>query len=143
MTRAPYNWQAGDPPTIKQHSLAKHEVLHAYLVKYIQTLVISPHQEELRLTLVDGFAGGGIYRHELTRATVLGSPFVFLNAAKEAEALINLQRQKPLRMNVDYFFVEVDPDAFRLLSRALDEQGYKQRISSDTVVSQRFLGKRL
>ena len=139
MTRAPYNWQAGDPPTIKQHSLAKHEVLHAYLVKYIQTLVISPHQEELRLTLVDGFAGGGIYRHELTRATVLGSPFVFLNAAKEAEALINLQRQKPLRMNVDYFFVEVDPDAFRLLSRALDEQGYKQRISSDIkIMNSRF-----
>lgn len=139
MTRAPYDWQAGDPPTIKQHSLAKHEVLHAYLVKYIQTLVISPHQEELRLTLVDGFAGGGIYQHELTKATVLGSPFVFLSAAKEAEALINLQRQKPLRMNVDYFFVEVNPDAFRLLNRTMDEQGYKQRIGSDIkIVNSRF-----
>lgn len=132
MTRALYDWGSdGSLPIIKQHSIAKHEVLHAYLVEYIRTLVISPHQEELRLTFVDGFAGGGIYQHETTKTTVLGSPFVFLNAAKEAEAFINIGRQKPLRMNVDYFFVEVDHNAFALLGKTLKEQGYDGRIGAD------------
>jgi three-Cys-motif partner protein len=125
LTRALYKWSPdGSPPIIKQHSIAKHDVLHAYLVQYILTLASSPYQEELRLTFVDGFAGGGIYQHETTKAPVLGSPFVFLNAVKEAEALINLARQKPLRMNIDYFFVEVDPNAFKLLGRTLKEQDY-------------------
>lgn len=140
MTRAPYTWQTGGSlATIKQHSVAKHDVLRAYLVEYIQTLVISPHQEELRLTLVDGFAGGGVYRHETTSAVVLGSPFVLLEATREAEALINQSRQKPLRMNVDYFFVEIDEDAVRLLSTALDDRGYGRRIGQDIrVLHSRF-----
>ena len=36
-------------------------MLRAYLLEYFQTLV-TPQQEELRLTLVDGFAGGGVYQ---------------------------------------------------------------------------------
>jgi three-Cys-motif partner protein len=60
------------PPIIHQHSLAKHEILRAYLTAYIQTLISSPFQDRFRLTLVDGFAGGGIYRHEATGQEVLG-----------------------------------------------------------------------
>jgi three-Cys-motif partner protein len=132
LTRAPYIWQPDGPlTTIKQHSIAKHDVLRAYLIEYIQTLVISPHQEELRLTLVDGFAGGGIYRHETTKEVVLGSPFVFLEAAKEAEARINVGRQKLLRMNVDYFFVELAKDAYQLLAKTLRTQGFGERIGGD------------
>ncbi len=132
MTRSHYGWRQNGPhAAIKQHSVAKHEVLRAYLVKYIQTLASAPHQEELRLTLVDGFAGGGVYQHESTKAQVLGSPFIFINAVKEAEALINLARQKPLRMNVNYFFVEKEKEPFELLRKTLHEQGYEKRIGVD------------
>ena len=62
MARKPYQWPAdGKPAVIQQHSVAKHDVLRAYLIDYIQTLVVSPQQDQLRLTVVDGFAGGGIY----------------------------------------------------------------------------------
>lgn len=132
MTRAPYDFKADGPLAIvKQHSVAKHEVLRAYLVEYIQTLVVSPAQEELKVTLIDGFAGGGIYQHEATREVVLGSPLIMLEAAKEAEFLINQGRQRPLRMNIDYFFVEVDKGAFALLSKTLDAQGYNGRVGND------------
>jgi len=131
MPRAPYKWGFdGEPATIKQHSIAKHDVLRAYLLQYFQTL-ITPQQDELRLTLVDGFAGGGIYAHELTRQVVLGSPFVFLEAAREAEALINGDRQKPLRINADYFFVDEDEDAVSVLETALRDRGYGGRIGGD------------
>lgn len=135
MTHIPYRWSSNGPlPTIKPHSIAKHNVIHAYLVDYIQTLVISPHQEELRLTLVDGFAGGGLYKHEITRAMIFGSPFMFLNAVKEAEALINQKRQNPLRMNVDYFFVDAEPDTCSFLIKTLRDQGYSGRIGADIKV---------
>lgn len=130
MPRAPYKWRSGKPATIKQHSIAKHEVLRAYLLEYFQTLV-TPHQDELRLTLVDGFAGGGIYAHENTGKLVLGSPFVFLEAARDAEALINQGRQKPLRIDADYIFVDEDPDAMSVLETTLRAQGYGDRIGGD------------
>jgi three-Cys-motif partner protein len=132
VTRIPYEFVADGPLAIvKQHSVAKHDVLRAYLVEYIQTLVVSPAQEELRVTLVDGFAGGGIYRHEATQEVVLGSPLVMLEAAKEAEFLINQGRQRPLKMNIDYFFVEVKKDAFDLLSKTLGAHGYTGRVGND------------
>jgi three-Cys-motif partner protein len=132
LTRVPYEFKADGPlAVVKQHSVAKHEVLRAYLVEYIQTLVVSPAQEELRVTLVDGFAGGGIYQHETTKETLLGSPFVMLEAAKEAEFLINQGRQRPLKMNIDYFFVEVEKDACGLLSKTLADKGYGGRVDND------------
>ncbi|GMR18666.1 MAG: hypothetical protein BMS9Abin33_1098 [Gammaproteobacteria bacterium] len=86
MTRKPYNWKDG-PDVIQQHSIAKHRILQAYLAAYFQTLVSSPSQEVLRFTLVDGFAGGGLYVHDATRELVKGSPFICLNATKEASVV--------------------------------------------------------
>lgn len=131
MAISQYRWDEGKPATIQQHSIAKHEVLREYLVAYLQTLVVSPAQDVLTVTLVDGFAGGGIYIHEDTRELVLGSPFVFLEAAKEAQALIALGRNKPLHWNLDYFFVEKSRNAHKLLTATLDERGYGDRIGKD------------
>lgn len=43
----------------------------------------------------NGFAGGGLHIHEDTRELVLGSPFVFLEAAKEAQALVAKDATNP------------------------------------------------
>lgn len=135
MTHSPYQWSPNSPlPLIKPHSITKHNVLRSYLTAYLQTLAILPHQDELRLTLIDGFAGGGLYRHEITRETVQGSPFVFLESVQEAEALISLKRQKPLQMKIDYFFVEADPTAYEFLNTSLRERGFSNRIGTDIKV---------
>lgn len=88
MAKSHYDWKNG-PAKLQQHSVAKHNLLRSYLSAYFPTLVSSPHQEELRLTIVDGFAGGGAYTHSTTGELVLGSPFICLQAVKEAEARIN------------------------------------------------------
>lgn len=130
--KKPYEWEpGGEPAILQQHSRAKHEVLRSYLVEYLQTLVSSPNQDEIKVTLVDGFAGGGVYQHEVTKELMLGSPFQFLEAAKEAQALMSLGRQKPLIMNLDYFFVEESPGAAAYLRQALAERGYGQRVGQD------------
>lgn len=129
MTLKQYNWKDG-PDLIQQHSVAKHRILEAYLAAYFRTLVSSPNQEELRLTLVDGFAGGGLYVHNDTRELIKGSPFIFLEATKEAEYLINKDRRKPVRLLVDYFFTEADRHAHQHLDKVLREAGYGDRIGT-------------
>ncbi|MBN8768976.1 MAG: three-Cys-motif partner protein TcmP [Stenotrophomonas nitritireducens] len=131
MTESRYLWDGYKPAIIKQHSVAKHEVLREYLVAYLQTLVASPGQEAISLTLIDGFAGGGLYVHEDTGRPVLGSPFVFLEAAREAEALLSLGRKKPLEFKLDYFFVEKQRQAHAFLLKNLTERGYGDRLGHD------------
>lgn len=130
MPHKPYNWKNG-PDLIQQHSIAKHKILQSYLAAYFQTLVSSPSQDVLRLTLVDGFAGGGLYVHSDTRALVKGSPFIFLDATREAEFLINEDRRKPVDLNVDYFFIEADRHAHSHLDKVLRDEGYGDRIGNN------------
>lgn len=127
-----YDWENGRA-VIQQHSIAKHNVLREYLAAYFRTLVSSPNQEEFRLTLVDGFAGGGHYQHADTGELIEGSPFICLEAAKEAEFQINQSRKKPLIFAVDYFFVEKDRSALNCLKYALNESSYASLLKSGKI----------
>lgn len=122
-----YDWSNG-PSAIQQHSIAKHRILQSYLTAYFQTLSRSPKQDVLRLTLVDGFAGGGQYFHSDTKELVLGSPFICLDAAREAEIQLNAKRLKPLHFDINYFFIEADHNAHLHLSKMLKERGYSNQL---------------
>lgn len=124
-----YSWKDGAAP-IQQHSIAKHRILQSYLSAYFQTLVCSPSQEVLRLTLVDGFAGGGIYYHSDTSELIKGSPFVCLDATREAEFLINQERRKPVKMEVSYFFIESNRNAYLHLDKVLREHGHSAELGN-------------
>lgn len=129
MPRKAYDWKNG-PDLIQQHSIAKHRILQSYLAAYFRTLVSSPNQELLRLTLVDGFAGGGMYVHSDTKQLVKGSPFIFLDAKREAEFLINQGRHKRVQLEVDYFFIEPERHAYMHLDKVLREEGYASQIGN-------------
>lgn len=133
---AHYDWDPlGPPPIIKQHSLAKHDILRAYLSAYIHTLLSSKKRRDVfKLVLIDGFAGGGIYLHETTRETIMGSPFVMLEAVKEAEALVNLDRKFPVKFLVDFIFIEKDQGAIETLERQLHAKGYGKQLNQTIFV---------
>ena len=105
-TQDRYSWKDG-PAEIKQHSIAKHQILRSYLSAYFQTLIPDGQpREEFKLTLVDGFAGGGLYFHEDTKSLIKGSPFILLEAEKEADFRINQNRTKTVRLDITHFFIE-------------------------------------
>jgi three-Cys-motif partner protein len=132
VTHKPYDWEPGAaPPVIQQQSIAKHEILRAYLIAYIQTLVSNPNREEFRLALVDGFSGGGVYRHADTGKEILGSPFIMMEAVQEAAAIINLNRRKPVSLNVEYFFLEANRAVFTYLQNALTQHGLGLRFAKN------------
>lgn len=130
MSKKHYDWSDG-PAILQQHSVAKHKLLHSYLAAYFPTLVSVPTQEELRLTIVDGFAGGGAYLHRDTGANLLGSPFICMEAAREAEILINLNRVKKVKFNIDFIFVEKKKAAAAFLQKTIVENGFGSRLMQD------------
>ncbi|MDE2598434.1 MAG: three-Cys-motif partner protein TcmP [Rhodocyclaceae bacterium] len=104
-----YIWEIGSPPPVlEQHSAVKHRIIENYVRNYIQTLMSQAHIPKLQLTLVDGFSGGGCYEEEDTKALVDGSPLLMMRAVREARALLNLGRNKPREISVNYDFIDIE-----------------------------------
>lgn len=83
----------------------------------------------LRLTLVDGFAGGGLYSDG--QGTAPGSPLIMLKTAAEAEAYLNTSRiQTPREVDAQYHFVEVNPSSYEYLKYTLNAEGYGRDIGT-------------
>lgn len=84
-------------PAIEAHSDRKLSVIAQYLKVYFDTVVRDPRMDNLNITLVDGFSGGGLYRGPSGDRP--GSPLVILNAVFEAQIRLNEGRQKPLSID--------------------------------------------
>jgi three-Cys-motif partner protein len=127
-----YEWDINSPyPPIQQHSVIKHNILREYLIAYIRTLISSPNQERFKLTLVDGFAGGGAYKHASNGSEVLGSPFVMLQSVEEAGFLVNKDRHKPITLDLEYFFIEKEFKAIQHLEYELKNRDYGSQIDKN------------
>ncbi len=107
-----YAWKVGDPPPfIEAHSLTKHKVLEDYLYRCLHILTQHPMLTQFKLTLVDGFAGGGLYQQKGVSELQLGSPLQFLKTAEAALAHIPLERRErgiknDVEIQLHYYFVE-------------------------------------
>jgi len=105
MTKKHYDWKIGEAlPKIGSHSLAKHRILRRYIERYIEIVTATSSQEQLNITFVDGYSGGG--RYASGRGTVSGSPLIFLEAVAAAETKLNASRPKGFRINATYIFVD-------------------------------------
>ena len=140
MPKNGYEWEiGGPPPVIEAHSLAKHEVIREYLSNYIQILCKRPVIEQLNLTLVDGFSGGGIYTHYKSGEIIQGSPLILLNTIKEAEIHVNILRKEKgirnrLKINAKYFFVDKSEKNSLHLKAVLNESEFKPLLGSSVYV---------
>ena len=124
-----HEWQVGeDPPKIQPHSLAKHRVFRSYLETYVSVLTKNPAQGQFRLTLVDGFAGGGRYLDERTNEEHSGSPLIMLEAMKRAAEEAQKIRNKPFDLDVQYIFIEKDLKAFKYLCDVLNKSEFSELI---------------
>ncbi|MCA9109522.1 MAG: three-Cys-motif partner protein TcmP [Planctomycetaceae bacterium] len=113
-------WIPGQaPPEIRPHSLAKHRIIERYLKRYVEVLTSNLRIPEFRLTLVDGFAGGGAYWDPSVGEERPGSPILMLRAMQEAAQLAQQYRHKEFFLSVEYFFVEKTPDSFKFLQQTI------------------------
>lgn len=124
MSKGGYRWSLDGPlPVLEDHSRAKHDVLRDYLINYLRILALSPRSEGVKVTLVDGFAGGGLYQG-LSGQTAGGSPIVLLEALNEARALVIQDRltrgvRTPYMIDAQLHLVEANRGNHAFLTRVL------------------------
>jgi three-Cys-motif partner protein len=122
-------WQSGKLPELEDHSEKKLDLLHDYLVLYLEIVLkttAATGKEVQEITLVDGFAGGGQYAQNK-----VGSPIAILRAVREAEFRINKGRDKLTRIVPICYFIEQDQDAFASLDATLRTNGYGEQIGKN------------
>jgi len=88
------------------------------------------------LTLIDGFAGGGLYLNSQDNSPYPGSPLRLIKTAEAAAAAVNVKRQEggvrtQFTLRAEYFFIEKKQSNYEYLSRYLSEQGLSSRFNSD------------
>lgn len=140
-----YLWQIGSPPPfLDRHSHTKHLIIEEYVRQYVLTLMAPANIPELRLSIIDGFCGGGCYRTE-DGPIADGSPILTMRSVREARALLNLDRRVPRHINVEYSFVDILPDTTahlrhwlgaKRLENAIDQVDYEQT----EILTKDFLG---
>ena len=128
-----FKWHPDDPsPLIEPHSKAKLDVLRSYLRAYFDRLNVNPHREEFKLDLVDGFAGGGVFRDG--DESLSGTPLIMLEESDDAKERLNLNRIKPLRFDCKCYFVDVKTAHTDHLRKVLTERGYGRRVDDGEIV---------
>lgn len=128
MAKRHYDWADG-PAELDAHSLTKHEVLVGYLCRYFEVRTLNARGREVfKITLVDGFCGGGLYTVRETGVEALGSPLRMLDAVAEAKFKINVGRTKPLDLDVQFIFIDKDERAIAHLAKVLRARGYGEAI---------------
>jgi len=114
-----YVWQIGlPPPLINRHSQTKHDIIEEYVRQYILTLMAPANIPELKLSIIDGFCGGGCYQTESGNLTD-GSPILMMQAVRDARIRLNLERRIPRNINVNYYFIDILHDTTRYLDHWL------------------------
>jgi three-Cys-motif partner protein len=128
LARSHYDWENG-PAEIDPHSVTKHDVLVGYLIRYFEQRTLNARgRERLRITLVDGFCGGGLYTLKGRGTEILGSPLRMLDAVEEARVRINAKRTKSIDLDVQYVFIDRDARALAHLQSVLQNRGHAGQI---------------
>lgn len=126
-----YKWANNEIPIIDAHSINKHKVLGDYLRKYLLIVGGNPyHRSSLVLTLVDGFAGGGLYRTDSGHLHE-GSPLLLLKTCEATAYEIAQSKNMDFRLDAQYIFIEKEKQILNFLKDTLKQKGYDSRIEKD------------
>ncbi len=122
-----YAWTKDKPPPgIEPHSLAKHRIFRKYLSRYIEIVTANSSQEVLRITFVDGFSGGGLYK---TRdGLVPGSPLILLETAAEMETKLSVGRPKGFKIDARFIFIDENKHNTDYLRAQIELSPFKDRL---------------
>lgn len=114
------------PPQLESHSAAKLRLIETYLARYFDVVAADPRMDRLQISLVDGFCGGGVFDSD--GQTVHGTPLIMLQAVKDAETRLNLNRHKKLTIDARFYFVDKDKRTLSYLERELKNTEFGNRI---------------
>lgn len=123
-----YHWGPGMAlPCLGQHSVAKHDIYSTYVDRYVATLTKRHVQSQLKMTLVDGFCGGGLY--SMGGGVVEGSPLRLLAAIEAARERL-IARRSDFDLDADFVFIDESANHIAFLRDEMIKRGYGPLIGS-------------
>ena len=129
MVSSNFSWRRGSaPPVAFLHTVRKHELIGQYVRKYLEITAgaaAGKPADVFKCTIIDAFAGGGIFQSERGEETIAGTPLRILQAIEEAKrTVLQIERRKPLALEIDALFNDADNDAVAYLEEVLTAKGY-------------------
>ena len=130
MAPAKFEWdRTGTLPSVLPHTMTKQELVGQYVRKYIEITAgaaAAMAAEVFKCTIVDAFAGGGLFRNETTDENVVGTPLRILHAIEGAkETVSQVRRRTPLRLDIATHFNDLKPEVAAYLKEVLKDQGHE------------------
>lgn len=101
-------------------------MIEKYLRVYFDTVVRDPRMDNLKITLVDGFCGGGVYSKG--SETRWGSPMAILTEVFEAGVRLNAGRQKPLSIDAVCHFGDAAPEHVEYLRETIRKSQFAEQL---------------
>ncbi|MEQ1705253.1 MAG: three-Cys-motif partner protein TcmP [Rickettsiales bacterium] len=124
-----YDWaNSRSPPILQSHSLIKHAIIEDYIELYVRNFIATSSPNSLKITIIDGFSGGGVYRVNGSKKLYFGSPFIFLKIIQKIEKEIKNKTGKKYYIDVVYYFIDKSKDALDFLRKQLHKNGYGKLI---------------
>ena len=131
--RKNFTWEIGKPlPRIEAHTERKLEVIEQYLDVYFDTVTANRRMDVLRITIVDGFCGGGLYQNGTE--TRYGSPFALLCAVERAKTRVNAGRHKPLQIEAQFYFSDANISHMAALRDALLRSPFASEVDESIIL---------
>ena len=129
MASSAFSWHKGNaPPVALLHTVRKHELIGQYVRKYLEITAgaaAAMSADVFKCTIIDAFAGGGIFQSERTEETIAGTPLRILQAIEEAKQTVaERDRRKPLALEIATHFNDADRDTVDYLKQVLNATGY-------------------
>ena len=128
-----FSWSLGHPlPKIEQHSDRKLRVIEDYLRVYFDTVIRDPRMDNLNITLIDGFCGGGLYDRDGEKRP--GSPMVILKAVFDAAIRLNEQRHKPISIDAVHHFGDENREHVEFLRQTIMNSQFQDNLGKSIIL---------
>lgn len=115
-----WNADGSDLPSVEAHTKARHRVTEDYVKDWIITLCGNNIGKSKKVTLIDGFCGGGMYVDEETQERWPGSPIRLLRSVKEGLEFVKQYRGKPnYELDAKFIFVDSKKEHIECLKKQI------------------------
>lgn len=116
----PWTDELNKAPLIEDHSRIKHSIIKDYIASYLK-VVASPPARAIKLFIIDGFCGGGLYK-TISNEPHFGSPIIALDTIKKTVGEIVGDRivsniRHEFKVDCEFYFIDKDQAAIDVLKK--------------------------
>jgi three-Cys-motif partner protein len=133
-----------DLPKVEAHTKARHRVTEDYLRDWIVTLCGNNMGSTKKITIIDGFCGGGMYLDE-NNDRYLGSPFRIIKSIEEGLRIVKEQKSKPnYILDAEFIFIDSKKEHIQCLQKTIKEEApllYRQNPDKFIFICDEFENK--